>query len=81
MKMAFIGDSLVSCTNETLANTWYDIASKKMGFEVVNNAAGGKLTLVMWGMFKMDVVDEKADGVVPVLRHERHPAGRTHELH
>ncbi|CDE93446.1 MULTISPECIES: GDSL-type esterase/lipase family protein [Acidaminococcus] len=63
MKMAFIGDSLVSCTNETLANTWYDIASKKMGFEVVNNAAGGKLTLVMWGMFKMDVVDEKADGV------------------
>ena len=63
MKMAFIGDSLVSCTNETLANTWYDIASKKMGFDVVNNAAGGKLTLVMWGMFKMDVVDEKADGV------------------
>ena len=41
MKMAFIGDSLVSCTNETLAYTWYDIASKKMGFEVVNNAAGG----------------------------------------
>ena len=72
MKMAFIGDSLVSCTNETLANTWYDIASKKMGFDVVNNAAGGKLTLVMWGMFKMGV---------PVLRHERHPAGRTHELH
>ena len=29
--MAFIGDSLVSCTNETLANTWYDIASKKDG--------------------------------------------------
>lgn len=29
MKMAFIGDSLVSCTNETLANTWYDIASKR----------------------------------------------------
>ena len=63
MKMAFIGDSLVSCTNETLANTWYDIASKKMGVDVVNNAAGGKLTLVMWGMFKMDVVDEKAAGV------------------
>ena len=34
-----------------------------MGFDVVNIAAGGKLTLVMWGMFKMDVVDEKADGV------------------
>ena len=63
MKLAFIGDSLVSCTNVTLADTWYDIASKKRGFEVVNNAAGGKLTLVMWGMFNMDVVDEKADGV------------------
>ena len=41
MKLAFIGDSLVSCTNVTLADTWYDIASRKRGFEVVNNAAGG----------------------------------------
>ncbi len=29
MKLAFIGDSLVSCTNVTLADTWYDIASRK----------------------------------------------------
>ena len=37
MKMAFIGDSLVSCPNVTLTETWPDIAGKKLGLEVVNN--------------------------------------------
>ena len=63
MKMAFIGDSLVSCPNVTLTETWPDIAGKKLGLEVVNNAAGGKLTLVMRGMFPYDVLNENADGV------------------
>lgn len=63
MKMAFIGDSLVSCPNVAVKDGWYDLVAKNLGIDYVNNAAGGKMTLVMWGMFKMDVVDEKADGV------------------
>lgn len=63
MKMAFIGDSLVSCPNVSMKEGWYDQVSKTLGMDYCNNAAGGKMTLVMWGMFKMDVVDEKADGV------------------
>ncbi len=63
MKMAFIGDSLVSCPNVSVKDGWYDQVAKTLGMDYCNNAAGGKMTLVMWGMFKMDVVDEKADGV------------------
>lgn len=63
MKIAFIGDSLVSCTNVKANEAWPGLAAEKLGFTAVNNAGGGKLTLVMWGMFNMDVVDEKADGV------------------
>lgn len=63
MKMAFIGDSLVSCPNVAVKDGWYDQVAKTLGLDYVNNAAGGKMTLVMWGMFKMDVVDENADGV------------------
>ena len=39
MKMAFIGDSLVSCTTNP-GQHWYDIASKKMGFDVVTMLPG-----------------------------------------
>ena len=32
MKIVFVGDSLVSCTNVALAATWPEIAAKKLGF-------------------------------------------------
>ena len=45
MKIVFVGDSLVSCTNVALAATWPEIAAKKLGFTAVNHAAGGRLTI------------------------------------
>lgn len=63
MKIAFIGDSLVSCTNVRFNEAWPGLAAEKAGFTAINNAGGGKLTLVMWGMFQMDVVNEGAEGV------------------
>ena len=50
MKIVFVGDSLVSCTNVALAATWPEIAAKKLGFTAVNHAAGGRLTILMRGM-------------------------------
>lgn len=54
MKIVFVGDSLVSCTNVALAATWPEIAAKKLGFTAVNHAAGGRLTILMRGMFCSD---------------------------
>ena len=39
MKIVFVGDSLVSCTNVALAATWPEIAAKKLGFTAVNHEA------------------------------------------
>ena len=51
MKIVFVGDSLVSCTNVALAATWPEIAAKKLGFTAVNHAAGGRLTSLCGGCF------------------------------
>ena len=51
MKIVFVGDSLVSCTNVALAATWPEIAAKKLGFTAVNHAAGS------------DALAEAPDGV------------------
>ena len=63
MKIVFVGDSLVSCTNVALAATWPEIAAKKLGFTAVNHAAGGRLTILMRGMFCSDALAEAPDGV------------------
>jgi acyl-CoA thioesterase-1 len=63
MKIVFLGDSLVSCPNVTLKKTWPAIAAEKRGFAAVNNAAGGRLTVLMRGMFRADAVQEHPDGV------------------
>jgi acyl-CoA thioesterase-1 len=63
MKIVFTGDSLVSCTNVKLQETWPAIAASKRGFQAVNAAAGGRLTILMRGMFKNDVLAEHPDGV------------------
>ena len=63
MKIVFVGDSLVSCTNVALAATWPEIAAKKLGFTAINHAAGGRLTILMRGMFRSDALAEAPDGV------------------
>ena len=64
MKIVFVGDSLVSCTNVALAATWPEIAAKKLGFTAVNHAAGGRLTILMRGMFCSDALAEAPDALL-----------------
>jgi acyl-CoA thioesterase-1 len=63
MKFVFVGDSLVGCPNVRLAESWPEAAAQKVGFKAVNSAAGGRLTLIMRGMFRTDVIAENPDGV------------------